>query len=144
MYCRCARCRHATPLWQHASWPHAAQINIYDFKRFANCFIHFNSFQEFNYQGQHYKVCVFKVDNGYISAGAYTLIFFSSSYVLPLILISGLYLRMCMRLWHTGVLANNRSPDSHRGRKRVTRLVVVVVAAFASLWFPIQVLHLIA
>lgn len=46
-----------------------------------------------------------------------------------------------MRLWHTSVLANNRSPDSNRGRKRVTRLVVVVVAAFATLWFPIQVLN---
>lgn len=31
------------------------------------------------------------------------------------------------------------SAESHRGRKRVTRLVVVVVFAFALLWFPIQV-----
>lgn len=106
-------------------------------------FFFFFIFQEFNYHGQPYKVCVFKADNGYISATAYNLTFFASSYVIPLILISGLYLRMCMRLWHTGILANNRSPDSHRGRKRVTRLVVVVVAAFATLWFPIQVIIII-
>lgn len=105
---------------------------------FSFCFA-FNAFQEFTDQGQHYKTCGFKADNGYISPAAYNFIFFSSSYVIPLILISGLYLRMCLRLWHSGVLANSRSPDSNRGRKRVTRLVVVVVAAFATLWFPIQV-----
>lgn len=68
----------------------------------------------------------------------YHLAFFSSSYVIPLILISGLYLRMLSRLWRT-VVGGNVSMESYRGRKRVTRLVVIVVAAFASLWFPIQV-----
>lgn len=45
---------------------------------------------------------------------------------------------MCMRLWST-VVSHNRRNESHRGRKRVTRLVFVVVATFALLWLPIQV-----
>lgn len=69
----------------------------------------------------------------------YHIIFFSTSYLIPLVLISGLYLRMCIRLWQT-VVGGNMSAESQRGRKRVTRLVVVVVFAFASLWFPIQVI----
>lgn len=35
------------------------------------------------------------------------------------------------------------SAESQRGRKRVTRMVVIVVAAFASLWLPIQVCDLV-
>lgn len=45
---------------------------------------------------------------------------------------------MLSRLWRT-VVNGQMSAESHRGRKRVTRLVVVVVFAFASLWCPIQV-----
>lgn len=68
----------------------------------------------------------------------YHIIFFSTSYLIPLILITGLYVRMCIRLWRT-VVGGNMSAESQRGRKRVTRLVVVVVFAFAIVWFPIQV-----
>lgn len=64
--------------------------------------------------------------------------FFCSSYLVPLCLISGLYIRMLTRLWRT-VVGGHMSAESHRGRKRVTRLVVIVVAAFAVCWFPIQV-----
>lgn len=77
-------------------------------------------------------MCNLKTDES--TATVYQLVFFSSSYVLPLILISGLYLRMCIRLWRTVASGARRS---HRGR--VTRLVVVVVLAFASFWLPIQV-----
>lgn len=83
-----------------------------------------------------YKLCVFK--SGGISFAAYHIVLFSSSYLIPLVLIVGLYLCMCVRLWRTVVL-RNRAHESHRGRRRVTRLVFVVVAAFALLWLPIQV-----
>lgn len=53
-------------------------------------------------------------------------------------IISGLYVRMIMRLWQHGSSVR-MSVESQRGRKRVTRLVVVVVIAFASLWLPVQV-----
>lgn len=63
---------------------------------------------------------------------------FCFSYLLPLCLICGLYIRMLTRLWRN-VVGGNKSADSHRGRKRATKLVVIVVFAFAGCWFPIQV-----
>ncbi|KAH8347379.1 hypothetical protein KR059_010097 [Drosophila kikkawai] len=82
-------------------------------------------------------MCTFKA-NDYISPRTFQVSFFISSYLLPLMIISGLYVRMIMRLWHQGS-GVRMSKESQRGRKRVTRLVVVVVIAFASLWLPIQV-----
>lgn len=92
--------------------------------------------QQYEYEKKNVTSCKFKSEG--ISWAAFHIAFFSSSYLIPLVLISGLYLRMLSRLWRT-VVGGNMSAESHRGRKRVTRLVVVVVAAFASLWFPIQV-----
>lgn len=62
----------------------------------------------------------------------------TTSYWLPLLLISGLYIKMISRLWRT-VVGSNVSRESHSGRRRVTRLVIIVVIAFALLWFPVQV-----
>lgn len=95
----------------------------------------FLSFQTETYGTTEYTLCVFQSDG--ISFAAFHIIFFSSSYLIPLTLISGLYAFM-LRLWRT-VVPHNRTNESHRGRKRVTRLVFVVVAAFALLWLPIQV-----
>lgn len=94
-----------------------------------------SSAQHSEYLGVHLTSCVFLDDD---QKATFHIAFFISSYVLPLILISGLYVRMISRLWRT-VVGGNMSAESHRGRKRVTRLVVVVVAAFAFLWLPIQV-----
>ncbi|KAG4067275.1 hypothetical protein HA402_000266 [Bradysia odoriphaga] len=92
---------------------------------------------EYEYKSEQLTACKF-IDNG-LTFAAFHVIFFLSSYLIPLILISGLYLRMLSRLWRT-VVNGQMSAESHRGRKRVTRLVVVVVFAFASLWCPIQMI----
>lgn len=78
------------------------------------------------------------IDNDVLDQSTFQVSFFISSYLLPLMVISGLYVRMIMRLWHQGT-GVRMSKESQRGRKRVTRLVVVVVIAFASLWLPVQV-----
>lgn len=65
--------------------------------------------------------------------------FFLTSYAIPLALICGLYLVMLMRLWKGVAPGGHVSAESKRGKKRVTRLVVIVVAVFAICWFPIQV-----
>lgn len=65
--------------------------------------------------------------------------FFATSYVIPLALICGLYLCMLMRLWRGVAPGGHCSAESRRGKKRVTRMVVVVVAIFAICWCPIQV-----
>lgn len=106
------------------------------FFHFSQLCFFFTFLQTETYGKTDYKLCVFK-SNG-ISFAAYHIVLFSSSYLIPLVLISGLYICMCKRLWRT-VASHNRTNESHRSRKRVTRLVFVVVAAFALLWLPIQV-----
>ncbi|XP_035780121.1 allatostatin-A receptor-like [Anopheles albimanus] len=81
------------------------------------------------------------LENDNFSWAAFHIAFFLSSYVVPLILISVLYMWMLSRLWRSSV--GGRSAESKKGKKRVTRLVVIVVAAFASLWCPIQVILLL-
>lgn len=79
------------------------------------------------------------LESGIISKSLYQICFTLSSYIIPLLIISGLYMRLIMRLWQSSNAGVRMSAESRSGRKRVTRLVVVVVVAFASLWFPIQV-----
>ncbi|XP_034484492.1 allatostatin-A receptor [Drosophila innubila] len=81
-------------------------------------------------------------NNDWLDLSTYQVTFFITSYLLPLMIISGLYVRMIMRLWHQGS-GVRMSKESQRGRKRVTRLVVVVVIAFASLWLPVQLILLL-
>ncbi|XP_033233176.1 allatostatin-A receptor isoform X1 [Drosophila pseudoobscura] len=88
-----------------------------------------------------YALCRFK-DNDLLDASTFQLSFFISTYLLPLMIISGLYVRMITRLWRQGS-GVRMSKESQRGRKRVTRLVVVVVIAFASLWLPVQLILLL-
>lgn len=63
--------------------------------------------------------------------------FFITSYLLPLILISILYFLMLIRLWKSNI---SQSLASKRGKRRITRLVLIIVATFAALWFPIQII----
>ncbi|ALC47218.1 AR-2 [Drosophila busckii] len=86
-------------------------------------------------------LCQF-TSNDLLDLDTFQMSFFVSSYLLPLMIISGLYMRMIMRLWHQGS-GVRMSKESQRGRKRVTRLVVVVVIAFASLWLPVQLILLL-
>lgn len=69
----------------------------------------------------------------------FQLTFFLVSYVIPLTLICGLYVCMLVRLWRGA----RTSAESRRGRRRVTRLVIVVVGVFAICWCPIQVCKII-
>ncbi|XP_075150755.1 allatostatin A receptor 2 [Haematobia irritans] len=87
------------------------------------------------------ELCQF-METRFLSLSVYQIIFFTTSYLLPLMVISGLYVRMITSLWRHGSSVR-MSVESQRGRKRVTRLVVVVVIAFASLWLPIQLILLL-
>ncbi|XP_074099022.1 allatostatin A receptor 1 isoform X1 [Cotesia typhae] len=62
--------------------------------------------------------------------------FFLLSYVIPLTLICGLYICMLIRLWRGA----RTSAESRRGRRRITRLVIVVVGVFAFCWCPLQLI----
>ncbi|XP_062556342.1 allatostatin-A receptor isoform X3 [Armigeres subalbatus] len=89
-------------------------------------------------RGGDYTACLFLHTEGY-SLIAFHVSFFLSSYVVPLTLISMLYVGMLARLWK-GAPGGRVSAESRRGKKRVTRMVVVVVLAFAICWCPIQVI----
>ncbi|CRK97661.1 CLUMA_CG011046, isoform A [Clunio marinus] len=73
---------------------------------------------------------------------AFQISFFLSSYIVPLTLISILYVGMLIRLWHS-VPGSKVSAESRRGKKRVTRMVVFVVLAFAICWLPVHVIYFI-
>ncbi|XP_055389242.1 allatostatin-A receptor [Condylostylus longicornis] len=76
--------------------------------------------------------------NSMVDQAVYQITFFTISYFFPLVLISILYIKIVSRLWHR--IGGTMSAESQKGRRRVTRVVVVVVLAFASLWFPVQII----
>lgn len=92
-------------------------------------------FQEPSGDNPNQTVCRVKTDANW---PLFQLTFFLVSYVVPLTLICGLYICMLLRLWR-GV---RTSAESRRGRRRVTRMVIVVVGVFAICWCPIQVIFL--
>lgn len=93
-----------------------------------------------NGQNTTFAKCHFIKDNEFISWSTFHISMFICSYLVPLILISGLYLVMLVRLWKSNL---NQSRESRRGKRRVTRLVIIVVVCFATLWLPIQTILLL-
>lgn len=65
--------------------------------------------------------------------------FITTMYFVPLMVIVVLYLMILNRLWYGVVPGGSRSAESVRGKKRVTRMVVIVVVTFIVCWFPVQV-----
>ncbi|EAU77962.1 AGAP012781-PA [Anopheles gambiae str. PEST] len=78
---------------------------------------------KFKYQDREIETCGF-LEKDSPSWAAFHIAFFLSSFVVPLILISVLYMWMLSRLWRSSV--GGRSAESKNGKKRVTRLVVSV------------------
>lgn len=91
---------------------------------------------EFNYNGEN-SICAFLMAQ--YNQALYQVCFFLSSFVIPITLILILYLLMLKRLWFGVVPGGHMSAESLRSKKRVTRMVVVVVAIFTFCWFPIQI-----
>ncbi|XP_031626002.1 allatostatin-A receptor-like isoform X2 [Contarinia nasturtii] len=90
------------------------------------------------YGGRNYTACLFLSEEGY-NLVAFQVSFFLSSYVIPLFLISLLYVGMLLRLWKNAP-GCNPSAESRKGKRRVTRMVVVIVLVFAICWLPIQII----
>ncbi|KAI9584997.1 hypothetical protein GQX74_006892 [Glossina fuscipes] len=119
-----------------------ACTKLWSYHRYA--FYHNDPFNQQKYKplGVTMVTCCFKNSNSFLSVADYQITFFAGSYLFPLMTISGLYLRMITRLWRQGGDIR-MSVESQRGRKRVTRLVVVLVITFALLWLPIQLILLL-
>ncbi|CAD7087545.1 unnamed protein product [Hermetia illucens] len=98
-----------------------------------------HSVRIYSLKGLHHTACVFSSHQGVWSLVGFQVSFFLSSYVVPLTLISFLYMGMLVRLWKSAP-GCRQSAESRRGKRRVTRMVVVVVLAFAVCWLPIHVI----
>ncbi|XP_064606598.1 allatostatin-A receptor-like [Liolophura sinensis] len=69
--------------------------------------------------------------------------FFGFGYLIPLVIVCVLYGFMLKRLLYGVVPGGNQSAESMRAKKRVTRMVVIVVAIFAFCWLPIQIIFFV-
>ncbi|CAO1419392.1 unnamed protein product [Diamesa serratosioi] len=97
-----------------------------------------NNYTEENHT---FSSCTFITTNDLISFSFYHISFFTTSYMVPLFLISIMYFLMLLRLWRSNLVST--SSESQRGKKKVTRLCVVIVTTFMILWMPIQVILLL-
>nr|QCB19932.1 allatostatin A receptor-like protein [Cancer borealis] len=94
-----------------------------------------------NFDGKVYINCGF-LDEDY-NHMAFHIGFMSTMYFVPLAVIVVLYLMILNRLWYGMVPGGKCSAESVRGKKRVTRMVVIVVVTFIVCWFPIQLVLLL-
>ena len=69
--------------------------------------------------------------------------FFMVGYVVPLFTICVLYGFMLKRLLYGVVPGGSQRAESIRSKKRVTKMVVIVVAIFALCWMPIQIIFMV-
>jgi hypothetical protein len=88
----------------------------------------------YSYAYETVSACTFNEEYNH---AAFQIVFMLTSYAIPLVIIILLYFGMLFRLWKSA--ATGSSGRSLRGKKRVTRMVVVVVGVFAVCWLPIQV-----
>lgn len=95
---------------------------------------------EYQHRDKNLTSCTFDHNNGMFEWDTFQSVFFATSYLVPLKIISLLYCLMLLRLWKGNL---SHSVESRRGKKRVTRLVLIIVASFAALWFPIQIILLL-
>ncbi|XP_045124465.1 LOW QUALITY PROTEIN: allatostatin-A receptor-like [Portunus trituberculatus] len=94
-----------------------------------------------NFDGKVYIHCGF-LDEDY-NHMAFHIGFITTMYFVPLAVIVVLYLMILNRLWYGVVPGGKSSAESVRGKKRVTRMVVIVVVTFIVCWFPIQLVLLL-
>lgn len=100
---------------------------------------HAHGIFEYMDNGRNLTSCTY-TNESFMAWSTFHISFFITSYLMPLIFISILYFLMLLRLWKSNL---TQSAESKRGKRRVTRLVLVIVACFAILWLPIQMILLL-
>ncbi|XP_017474834.1 PREDICTED: allatostatin-A receptor-like [Rhagoletis zephyria] len=98
-----------------------------------------HSVRLYYFKGRNYTACVFSTEEEGWNWVAFQISFFLSSYLAPLTLICFLYVGMLARLWRSSP-GCKPSAESRKGKRRVTRMVVIVVFAFVICWLPIHVI----
>ena len=97
------------------------------------------------YNDEDRSSCVSKysANDNYLMLKIFYASFFTFGYLLPLSLICVLYGFMLKRLLYGVVPGGSQRAESIRSKKRVTKMVVIVVAIFALCWLPIQVVFMV-
>ncbi|KAH9280108.1 Allatostatin-A receptor [Echinococcus granulosus] len=70
-------------------------------------------------------------------------VFFALGYAFPLTMICIFYSILLRELLCGRVSKMSKSVEAHRGKRKATKLVIVVVIVFAACWLPIQVVFMI-
>ncbi|XP_030770204.1 nociceptin receptor isoform X1 [Rhinopithecus roxellana] len=107
------------PLALHVSWAHSDPTSL---PAEIECLVEIPTPQD--YWGPVFAVCIFLF-----------------SFIIPVLIISVCYSLMIRRLRGVRLLSGSREKD--RNLRRITRLVLVVVAVFVGCWTPVQVFVLV-
>ncbi|KAL4240627.1 Galanin-like G-protein coupled receptor npr-9 [Mactra antiquata] len=99
----------------------------------------------YDYYGELRSTCIsqYSIDNDMKMQKIFYGSFFFFGYLLPLSLTCVLYGLMLKRLLYGVAPGGSRRAESARSKKRVTKMVVIVVAIFAICWLPIQVIFML-
>lgn len=68
--------------------------------------------------------------------------FFAFGYMVPLLLVVVLYGLMVYRLLFSTPMGLSQSSETIRGKRRVTKMIVIVIVIFALCWLPNQIVFL--
>lgn len=100
---------------------------------------------DYNYYGEYRSTCIsiYSATENHVMLRVFYGSFFMFGYLLPLSLICVLYGFMLKRLLYGVVPGGSQRAESIRSKKRVTKMVVIVVAIFALCWLPIQVVFMV-
>ena len=99
--------------------------------------------QNYTHAGQERSTCmnVLHVNEEHMGIVFFTC-FITFGYVMPLGAVCLMYGLMLKRL-HGTAPGGSKSQESMRAKRRVTKMVVIIVAVFAVCWLPIQIILLI-
>lgn len=70
-------------------------------------------------------------------------IFFALGYAVPLALICIFYSVLLKELLCGRVSKMSKSAESHKGKRKATKLVIIVISVFAACWLPVQTIFML-
>ena len=99
--------------------------------------------KEYNFQGEERSTCANLLHlQDHRWGVVFHVCFITFGYALPLGAVCLMYGLMLKRLHHAAPGGVSKSQESMRAKRRVTKMVVIIVAVFALCWLPIQVILL--
>ena len=100
---------------------------------------------DYTFYGEDRSACISKYsrDDNVLMLNLFHLLFLVFGYILPLSLICVLYGLMLKRLLFRVIPGASKGSGNNRSMKRTTKMIIIVVAAFALCWLPIHVVFML-